>query len=213
MLVPLREVDDVALKRWEKQEESIALQERNDVLRAQLEEELDPSRTLLHKMFILINILTISAALLMGIGQFIGIYFSHVGLIRFVLRIYVIMLCVLVVFNELNWTFITRESVMLRYWITRGAMYAFIGILGLEEIEASPATKNEDVSGRDKALNFVFVIAWIMVGLGALYFVMGLFCGQILYTRVQEDYKQRRERSTETRRATETYRDVSSEVV
>jgi hypothetical protein len=200
-----RHADELAMQNWSEQEKAIAKQKKEEKLRSELDEELHPSRKCLHQIFIFISIITTLSALLMGIGQFIGIYFQQEGLVQYVIRIYVIALCVIVMFNEMEFTKMVRESAMLRIWITRGAIYAFIGILGLEESEASPTSNHQDSAGRDRALTFVMVIAWIMVGLGVLYFVMGVLCLQLVSNRLREDYQERVERSKETQRASATY--------
>jgi hypothetical protein len=200
-----RHADDVAVQNWSDQEKANAKQEEEEKLRSELDEELHPSRKYLHQIFIFISKITALSALLMGLGQFVGIYFKQEGPIQYVIRMYVIVLCVMVIFNELEFTKMVRESAMLRIWITRGAIYAFIGILGLEEIEASPASSHQDSGGRDTALIFVKVIAWIMVGLGVLYFVMGVLCLQLVSNRLREEYQERLDRSKETRRTSARY--------
>jgi hypothetical protein len=200
-----RHADDVAMKNWNEQEKAIAKQEDEEKLRSKLDEELHPKRKCLHKFFIFISIITTLSALFMSVGQFIGIYFEQEGAIQYVIRMYVISLCVITMFNELEFTKMVRESAMLRNWITRGVIYAFIGILGLEETEASPTSNHQDSVGRGQALTFILVIAWIMIGLGVLYFVMGVLCLQLVSNRLRADYQERLERSKETQRTSATY--------
>jgi hypothetical protein len=71
-------------------------------LRAQYEEEVSPSRRWLHKFIIMVSAGTAISVFNMGLGQFIGIVFQQVGPIKYVLRVYAILLCILVVFNELE---------------------------------------------------------------------------------------------------------------
>ena len=200
-----RHADDVAMKNWSEQEKVNAKQEEEEKLRSDLDEELHPSRKCLHQIFIFISKITTLSAGLMLMGQFIGIYFRQEGPIQYVIRIYVIALCVIVMFNELEFTKMVRESAMLRIWISRGAIYAFIGILGLEETEVSAANSHKDSAGRDQALTFVMVIAWIMVGLGVLYFAMGVLCLQLVSNRLREEYQERLDRSKETNRTSARY--------
>jgi multisubunit Na+/H+ antiporter MnhC subunit len=200
-----RHADEVAMQNWSEQEKAIAKQEEEEKLRSELDEELHPSRKCLHQIFIFISRITTLSAMLMLISQFLGIYFRQEGPIQYVIRIYVMVLCVIVMFNELEFTKMVRESAMLRIWITRGAIYAFIGILGLEEAESSPTTSHKDSAGRDQALTFVMVIAWIMIGLGVLYFVMGVLCLQLVLNRLREEYQERLERSNETQRTSARY--------
>ena len=199
---------------WKQHEQRTTQEAETNALRAQLEEELHPKRRFLHRVFIFLNICTIVAALLMGIGQILGIYLRRSGPIQYVLSIYVIILCVMVIFNELEFTKMLRESALLRIWITRGAVYAFVGILGLQENEAAGnANQNQGMAFRHQALEFLKVIAWIMIGLGILYFAMGVLCLQLVANRLRDDYQQRLERAKETRRATETYGGLSTNTV
>jgi hypothetical protein len=112
--------DTHAIDTWSKKEQETARQERNEELRAQYEEEVHPSRRWLHKFFVLVSVVSGIAAFSMGLGQFIGIAFQQVGPVQYVLRVYVIILCFLVILNELEWTKYTRESKIMRIWITRG---------------------------------------------------------------------------------------------
>ena len=177
----------------------------NKDLQQQLHDELHPKRRCLHHIFITISIIAGLSAFNMALGQFIGIAFGTVGPVQYVLRIYVILLCSLVILNELEWTKLTRESTILHWWVTRGMVYAFIGVLGLEENSVTPADKNENVNGRDAALGYIQVVAWLMVGCGILYFCMGVLCLQLVCNRMREDYQRRLERAKATRRTTETY--------
>jgi hypothetical protein len=100
----------------------------------------------------------------MALGQFISIAFGTVGPVQYILRVYAILLCALVILNELEWTKLTRELTILHWWVTRGMAYAFIGVLELEGNSVTPADKNKNIHGRDTVLGYVKVVAWLMVG-------------------------------------------------
>mmetsp|Transcript_28214 Transcript_28214/g.39697 ORF Transcript_28214/g.39697 Transcript_28214/m.39697 type:complete len:228 (-) Transcript_28214:130-813(-) len=166
----------------------------------ELDEQLNPQKHPLHRFFNFIRFLTIFAAINMLLGQFIGIAFDAVGPIQYILRVYVILLCLLTILNELEWTSFTLNSAMLKIWISKGLIYAFVGVLGLEENDVSPHTKNMSAVGRTAALNYIKVVAWMMVACGALYTVMGIFCLQIVSDKMRQDYKGRAARAAELRR-------------
>jgi hypothetical protein len=63
--------------------------------------------------------------------------FHTAGRVQYVLRVYVILLYLLIVLNELECTKFTHESKSLRYWITRGLLYTFVGVLGLKDASNS----------------------------------------------------------------------------
>lgn len=193
--------DKEIMSKWSNKEAANEKDQERQELQQQLYNELHPRRKALHVFFIFVSIVTGLSALNMAIGQFLGIAFAQIGPVQYVLRIYVILLCVLVILNELEWTKLTRDSTILSWWVTRGAFYAFVGVLGLEENDVN----DYDSHGRAAALGYIKVVAWLMIGCGVLYFVMGITCMQFLLKRMREDYKQRVERAKETRRTTETY--------
>lgn len=174
-------------------------------LHAELDTELNPKRHPLHKFFKFVSFVVGVSAFLMMIGQFVGIAFESVGPIQYVLRVYVIMLCMLTILNELEWSTFTTSSKLLNLWVTRGVIYAFIGVLGLEENDVSPESKNMSYATRTVALNFIKAVAWMMISCGVLYFVMGVFCLQLAEKKMRESYETRVERSKDTARITQRF--------
>ena len=196
------EEENEIMNKWSNKEKMNEKDEQREALQEQLHNELHPRRKALHVFFILVSIFAALSALNMCIGQLIGLTFGTLGPIQYVLRVYVILLCVLVILNELEWTKLTRDSTILRWWVTRGVFYAFVGVLGLVENDVNG---NENVKGRDAAIGYVVVVAWLMIGCGCLYFTMGVLCLQLVLNRMRDDYKQRCERAKEARRLHETY--------
>jgi len=186
---------------WSNKETNNEEEEKRADLQQQLYNELHPRRKLLHVFFILVSIVSALSALNMAIGQFLGVAFAEIGPIQYVMRIYVILLCVLAILTELEWPSFISDSTILSWWVTRGAFYCFIGVLGLEENDV----ETYDQNGRGAALQYIKVVAWLMIGCGILYFFLGVTCMQFLLKRMREDYKQRCDRAKETRRTTETY--------
>jgi hypothetical protein len=184
-----------------------------DALRAQLREELNPTRKPLHKLFKLFSLITVCAALLMGLGQCVGVFFEELGVIDYVLRLYVLLFCLLAILNELDFFSLTRDSKLLRIWITRGLFYVFIGVLGLSEHAASSEARNENYVHRDTVLHFIVVTAWVMTGVGLLYIAMGAMCLKLLYNSLENDYQERVEKAKEVRRTTQRYGGISHDVV
>jgi hypothetical protein len=197
-----REEDHQAEKKWSKAEEDIKSKEIQDERRSELEEEMHPSRRPIHKFFVLISAVTAIAAFCMLIGQFVGLQIQKSGPVQYVIRLYVIALCVLAVLVELGWPKFARET--LHNWTFRGLCYSFIGVLGLEENDTL-TSKNAEGKGFGISKTYIQVVAWIMVGCGVLYILMGLLCLHILYNRVRADYEERLERAPAIRRAAQTY--------
>jgi hypothetical protein len=192
------------LSEWSRKEQENKVINKKEELRAQLDEEIHPSRRLFHKFIILISAIVGLSAFNMALGQVVGVMFEKTGIVQYVIRMYVIMLCLLVMLVELEWTKFARESTILRLWITRGLFYAFIGVLGIDQNENVEA-KNSNDSSIHASLLYLKAVAWLMVGCGCLYFFLGAFCLQLLYNSQRSDYQQRLERAGHIREATDRF--------
>lgn len=159
----------------------------------------------MHRFFRMISFMSGCAAFLMGLGQVVGMTFEDMDLISYVLRGYVIVLCVLVVFNEGEWTSLIKNSSILRYWVTRGLFYSFVGVIGIQQNDHVEEPDRDEDSA---SLKFIKVVAFLMVGFGAIYFGMGVLCLQIYYNRLRRDYEERRSRAVHIRNATDRLSEV-----
>lgn len=192
---------------WDRREQQTEEQTRRDDARAQLEEERNPSRSCLHQFFRCISVATGTCALLMGLGQVVGMTFEDIDVISYVMRGYVMVLCVLVIFIEAEWTALVKNSSILRYWISRGLFYSFVGVIGLQQNDH--ATERDPDTNRDSvSLHFIKVVAWLMIASGILYFGMGVLCLQIYYNRLRRTYEERCGRAVHVRDATERLTEV-----
>jgi hypothetical protein len=153
-------------------------------------EELQPHRRKIHKLFFFISVVAMIAALSMATGQIVGLVFKKLGPIQWVLRGYVIALCLLVLFNELEMSKLARENMILHNWVCRGLLYSFIGVIGLEENDTYEY-KDDPPLGAGSAKYFLHVVSWIIIGVGAIYFVMGLLCIQRQYEFERVEFKEK----------------------
>ena len=144
--------------------------------------------------------------MLMGIGQVMGVLYDKQDAIQWVLRLYVTILCILIIFNELEWTKYARESAILRIWITRGFFYAFVGVLGIDQ-NFSATVRNNSVANAAATLYFT-AVAWFMIVCGLVYATLGLCCLQIAHDKMKASYQARLERAKAAERATSIYRDA-----
>ncbi|KAG5192054.1 hypothetical protein JKP88DRAFT_133702, partial [Tribonema minus] len=87
---------------------------------------------------------------------------SHV---EFAVRVYAIVFCIGIILAELEWPSIMKNAVLLRWWPVRGLLYTFVGLLTLEI---------SDFNDNPVAEAFHYIFGWILVGVGVLYFFMGL---------------------------------------
>ena len=65
--------------------------------------------------------------------------------------------------------------------------------MALEGLDTEGPDKHANVKGRDELLSFIEVMAYIEVGLGLLYYVMGCLCMQVLKTKTYADFERRGE--------------------
>lgn len=177
-----------------------------DERKAQYEEEINPRRKPFHKLMFVAACVAALSAFNMCIGQVVGFKFQQEGPVQYVLRLYVIIICVLAILIELEWTKFARESFVLKFWVTRGLFYIFIGVLGLEQNDTLHA-KNSDSMNFNLSMHYVTVAAWIMVAVGILYSLLGACCLQVYYNRLRTDYEQRLDRAAHVREAAEQYFD------
>ena len=177
---------------WDQHERSSAQQ-----LEDERENELNPKRTCTHRIFVFIKGLAILAAIAMASGQFVGIAFHQVSPVQYVLRVYMIGFCIVMTLAEMEWPKFIYENSLLSNWISRGIMYSFIGTIGISQNTV------QGVTGAPKAaLMYIEVAAWGMVGIGVLYFFLGIFCCQLVFNHVRRDYDQRAEWAKRKRRET-----------
>ena len=139
----------------------------------------------------------------MAIGQIVGVVFYEAGPVEWILRIYVNLLSLLMVLNELEWWKFTRESRILRNWVTRGMIYGFIGVIGLEQNDNSTSRDDTNARGVDMGEIYIKAVAWIMIGSGFVYCLMGVACVQHVYNRQRADYEERMAQAPNVRRAIE----------
>jgi cell division protein FtsW (lipid II flippase) len=87
----------------------------------------------------------------------------------------------------LDWADTIAKFAVLARWVWRGLALTFVGLLTLE-------FSGDNTEGKTAAY-FVKAIAWITIGLGVIYFLMGLT--RVNKVRAQESYYALRSRTTE----------------
>lgn len=147
-----------------------------------------PARRSLHNVFIIISVLTSICALWMIGVQVMGFVVYENGPVDYVLRSYIIVFSILVIFVELEWPKFAREASLLHYWIPRGLIYVFIGVLGLQE---NDSVVKEGYTTYATMLEVAKVGAWNMIGCGILYFCMGVLCLQLVLKRLRKSYQEK----------------------
>jgi len=160
-------------------------------LEQERQEELNPKRTCSHRLFRMIKVVALACAAAMGIGQAVGLFFTSSGLdpIQYVLSAYMLLFCIVMMLNELEWGKFLYDSALLSNWISRGVIYSFVGVIGISE---NRIVKVEDDGALPKAASvYLQVVAYGMVIVGLIYFAMGVLCCQIVYSRARKDWEER----------------------
>jgi len=151
--------------------------------------ELYPKRGILHKIFILYSCIVGLTAALLGIGNFLTVFYEDVGtnsndILRYIISVYLLIMLFTAVIVELEWTLFIAESKLLIFWISRGMIYVFIGVLSLNQNQLY-GTKNPFGE------SFVNVLSYMMMSCGIGYTVMGTLCLQVFLNRCRFDFKAR----------------------
>lgn len=151
-----------------------------------------PARRCFHKFFIFVSVIVVLCAVWMAAGQVLGAIIYKNSLVQYVLRGYVIILAVLVILIEIEWPKSIRETPLFYYWIPRGLVYLFVGVIGMQENDKSEFLNSDEENEFYNTISDILVaVAWNMAGCGALYFVMGILCLQLILNDLREDYQAR----------------------
>ena len=117
--------------------------------------------------------------------------------VHYILTIFIIAMCAMLVFTELEFGSIISGSKLLMFWPTRGLIYFFLGILSLEQKEIS---NPKDMAGGIVTLKYLEIVSYIMIGCGIVYFCFGVLCFQIVLNKMREGYQARLLQSIEKRK-------------
>lgn len=147
-----------------------------------------PHRSCCHSFFITVQIVTILANLTMIAIQVLPIIMSQLEFLDIVLRGYFGLFSLYFIITELEW-FGTGGN-----WMVRGFLHTFLGTVAMEQHVAMvrdrfiPKEYWSGVSGIWTSLLFEIGTWWI-IGVGGLYFLMGLFCLKRVRNRCREQYQ------------------------
>ena len=149
-------------------------------------------RTFSHKLFRLLKFITTIVAVLLLIAQIISLVYLPFDGVELLLKIFLSSFCAMIILNEVEWWGILRASPLLWNWIPRGYLYAFIGLVSVEENNLKPSSGDLNTLPIDyTAALFIETASWMMFVIGILYISLGLCCCQVYQTKVRENYKER----------------------
>mmetsp|Transcript_11382 Transcript_11382/g.17381 ORF Transcript_11382/g.17381 Transcript_11382/m.17381 type:complete len:235 (+) Transcript_11382:82-786(+) len=149
-------------------------------------------RTFSHKLFRLLKFITAIVAVLLLIAQVISLVYLPFDGVELLLKIFLSSFCAMIILNEVEWWGILRASPLLWNWIPRGYLYAFIGLVSVEENNLKPSSGDLNTLPIDyTAALFIETASWMMFVIGVLYISLGLCCCQVYQKKVRENYKER----------------------
>lgn len=150
-----------------------------------------PKRSFMHKLFLASRYIAFFLSFNMAVGEIVILCYSELlklEIIEFALHIYLLLISIMIMFNEIGWFKFILTSEILRNWISRGALYAFIGVIGLNDIEVKLGAEDMDVL-HEFAYFYLVGVSWAMIGSGALYVLLGVLCLQRLHDELEEDHR------------------------
>lgn len=178
-------------------------------LAKQLQMDLDPERPCLDRFVATIRYYTAAVALVMAIVACVAFFRLKMTMLDNIMNVYIILFCILAVLTETNLRGFTEGSKILRVWLFRGALYFFIGVLGLNALN-STVVVHEGQLERVLFRSVMAVFSWMMTALGILYMTMGVLCFQIVHANIEKRYQENKERAVLMKEAVEQYGTLSA---
>jgi len=167
-----------------------------------------PNRSTMHMVFIVLNVVTIASLSCLGFGQILpigkaGIFSWTKDLLRLDFFFLIVIVCIPI---ELNVSYFVTDSLpILTNWISKGFLFCFVGLIGMEEgLETSKSNYNSDYYeerrhimdwenffpklGTQLSAIFVWASSLVLALCGLLYFMFGILCLERLKKRYEREY-------------------------
>lgn len=120
---------------------------------------------------------------------------SKLGVLSMALKFYIAVFCGLFLCVETELPIpILRSSQLLQNYSSRGFLYSFVALISVEEAYSEHLTEivsNHEQTHIGWAPIFMQISSWVMLGIGGLYFLLGLCCLQALRRKLKQDEKER----------------------
>jgi hypothetical protein len=113
------------------------------------------------------------------------------GVLTIALRGYITLFCVLCIMTELGMSWVHRTLPLLQFYLSRGFLYSFLGLMCAEEayserVKEIALTTSAAWQHLGWASIFMEVSAWCMLAIGIVYMLLGVCCCK----RVRDHYQQ-----------------------
>ena len=148
-----------------------------------------PRRNCCHSFFIFIQITAILGDVAMLAIQLLPIIMSSKPLdtLQIVIRCYFTVFILMMILAEMD---IIKGG--LGNWIVRGFLMTFLGVVAFEQETVALTVLNRDAYwGAVWSSVFFQVVSWWMIGVGCLYFLMGMLCMKRILQRCRDGYQRR----------------------
>jgi hypothetical protein len=148
-----------------------------------------PRRNCCHSFFIFIQITAILGNLAMLAIQMLPIIMSSKSLdtLQIVIRCYFTVFILMMILAEMD---VIKGG--LGNWIVRGFLMTFLGVVAFEQETVALTVLNRDAYwGAVWSSVFFQVVSWWMIGVGCLYFLMGMLCMKRILQRCRDGYQRR----------------------
>lgn len=136
---------------------------------------------------------------------------EEIGLLQLALRMYVSMFCLSIILVEFSVPFpFIRESKILQSYFSRGFIYSFIGLIGMEEsyavtvkaltVDPGAVAHQYDALHISWAPLFILASSWLMVVSGVIYMLLGICCMKRLRDKLRKTYEKKMKRYNERKK-------------
>jgi hypothetical protein len=123
--------------------------------------------------------------------EILAFFYLPMTILENFLCAYLILFGVLIIITETNiWGLGTKFNKLLNIWFIRGAFYVFIGIQGLNQLQNAVMRIEGIEWSRIFYRNMITLVSWLMVGIGIVYFCMGVLCLHHLYDKQNAEYQE-----------------------
>ncbi|KAL3759969.1 hypothetical protein ACHAWU_000592 [Discostella pseudostelligera] len=158
-----------------------------------------PHKSVCHLIFDVVRYSAIISCFMMFLTQTIPliIFIDESTWLQIAVRLYLAIFCLIFILVEFRTPLFNG---IVQNWILRGFLYSFIGLIGMEQdlairVEEISAGSTSSVLGPDFltlfAMLFINITAWTIISVGILYILLGVFCLQGLYERLEKDHREK----------------------
>ena len=118
---------------------------------------------------------------------------NDIGIIPICLRIYIGLFCILFLFVECETPIpFLQSSQLLQTYFTRGFLYSFLGLIGMEEAYSVRINDMQEHKGEEYhvawASLFMQVSSWLVVAVGMVYMMCGMCCLRAMRDKMKQLY-------------------------